>query len=140
MKNDEIIERTCHGQKAEEAVKKFEVELETSKYTVTKLSDVEASSPTTTLYVIGNGFDLAHGVPSSYSKFRDWLGRHSDLRKVLETYIRNDAMEYFGKIRSVVHRDAKWIYSCHDSGGLKAVDAFVKIMGINTDKVTVFRL
>ena len=41
---------------------------------------------------IGNGFDLAHGVPSSYSKFRDWLGRHSELRENLETYIRNDAL------------------------------------------------
>ena len=42
--------------------------------------------------MIGNGSDLAHGVSSSYSKFRDWLGRHSDLRKVLGTYIRNDAL------------------------------------------------
>lgn len=46
----------------------------------------------TLLYVIGNGFDLAHGVPSSYSKFRDWLGKHSNLRKTLETYIKNDAL------------------------------------------------
>ena len=44
------------------------------------------------MYVLGNGFDLAHGVPSSYSKFRDWLGRRSDLRETLETYIRNDAL------------------------------------------------
>lgn len=49
-------------------------------------------------------------------------------------------MEYFEKIRSVVHSDAKWFFSCHDSGGLKAIDAFIKIMGINADKVTVFRL
>ena len=49
-------------------------------------------------------------------------------------------MEYFEKIRSVVHSDAKWIFSCHDSGGLKAVDAFVKIMDISADKVTIFRL
>ena len=49
-------------------------------------------------------------------------------------------MEYFEKIRSVAHSDAKWIFSCHDSGGLKAVDAFAKMMGISADKVTVFRL
>ncbi len=335
-------EQRKQAKKAEEAAKKFEAELETSNYTVIKISDIEVSSPATTLYVIGNGFDLAHGVPSSYSKFRDWLGRRSNLRKTLETYIRNDAlwwnleealadldldmpsmaipemldafgaydpdaqmadyyaaidmamlpvdtitnelpkkfrkwietlrvdssvkplrnvvkpgakylnfnytefaetlygaknvcyihgsrknrkaklilghsykkyvpdvsvkmprfkdgfkrtmvnaafddamvhagwydqvttknsrqiikdnksffdalsdidtiivighslsevdMEYFEKIRSVVHSDAKWIFSCHDSGGLKAVDAFVKIMDISADKVTIFRL
>ena len=67
---------------AEEAAKKFEAELETSKYTVIKISDIEVSSPATTLYVIGNGFDLAHGVPLSYSKFRDWLGRGRILEKL----------------------------------------------------------
>jgi hypothetical protein len=335
-------EQRKQAKKAEEAAKKFEAELETSKYTVIKISDIEVSSPATTLYVMGNGFDLAHGVPSSYSKFRDWIGRRSNLRKTLETYIRNDAlwwnleealadldldmpsmaipemldafgaydsdaqmadyyaaidmamlpvdtitnelpkkfrkwveslrvdssvkplrnvvkpgakylnfnytefaetlygaknvcyihgsrknrkaklilghsykkyvpdvsvkmprfkdgfkrtmvnvafddamvhagwydqvttknsrqiikdnksffdalsdidtiivighslsevdMEYFEKIRSVAHSDAKWIFSCHDSGGLKAVDAFAKMMGISADKVTVFRL
>lgn len=25
------------------------------------------------LYIIGNGFDLAHGIKSSYSNFREWL-------------------------------------------------------------------
>ena len=28
---------------------------------------------TKTLYVIGNGFDLFHGIPSSYSHFYHWL-------------------------------------------------------------------
>lgn len=30
----------------------------------------------TTLYIIGNGFDLFHGVKSSYYKFREYLKRH----------------------------------------------------------------
>lgn len=25
------------------------------------------------LYIIGNGFDIHHGIPSSYSKYREWL-------------------------------------------------------------------
>ena len=25
------------------------------------------------LYIIGNGFDLHHGINSSYRNFRDWL-------------------------------------------------------------------
>ena len=49
-------------------------------------------------------------------------------------------MEYFEKICSEIHSDAKWIFSCHDSGGLKAINAFVKAMAIGTDRVTIFRL
>lgn len=77
---------------AEEAARQFEKELSDSPYITRKTTNIEVSSPATTLYVIGNGFDLAHGVPSSYSKFRDWLGRRSNLRETLETYIRNDAL------------------------------------------------
>ena len=37
-----------------------------------------------TLYIIGNGFDLMHGVKSSYYAFRDSLGKNSRLRPTLE--------------------------------------------------------
>lgn len=43
-----------------------------------------------TLYVIGNGFDLMHRVPSSYYSFRDSLGRHSMLREMLEMTLTPD--------------------------------------------------
>ena len=76
----------------EAATRQFEKELASSPYTIKEIPEIEISVPATTLYVIGNGFDLAHGVPSSYSKFRDWLGRRSELRETLETYIRNDAL------------------------------------------------
>lgn len=49
-------------------------------------------------------------------------------------------MEYFEKICSEIHSDAKWIFSCHDSAGLKAINAFVKTMAIGADRVTLFRL
>lgn len=39
------------------------------------------------LYVIGNGFDLMHGVRSSYYAFRDSLGKENPLRYALETYL-----------------------------------------------------
>ncbi|MEG1972245.1 MAG: bacteriophage abortive infection AbiH family protein, partial [Oscillospiraceae bacterium] len=42
------------------------------------------------LYIIGNGFDLMHGVPSSYYDFRDSLGKRNYLREVLETYLMVD--------------------------------------------------
>ena len=85
-------EKKKQERKAEEDARQFEKELSDSPYAIKEVSDIDVSSPATTLYVIGNGFDLAHGVPSSYSKFRDWLGRRSDLRETLETYIRNDAL------------------------------------------------
>ena len=33
-----------------------------------------------------NGFDLMHGVSSSYYNFRDFLGKESELRKQLEEW------------------------------------------------------
>ena len=39
------------------------------------------------LYVIGNGFDLMHGVRSDYYSFRNSLGKNNSLRNELETYL-----------------------------------------------------
>ena len=49
--------------------------------------EMQSADSNTTLYIIGNGFDLMHGVPSSYYHFRDSMGRHSELRRTLEMYI-----------------------------------------------------
>ena len=38
-------------------------------------------------YIIGNGFDLMHGVKSSYYAFRDSLGKQNSLRNILESYL-----------------------------------------------------
>ena len=38
------------------------------------------------LYILGNGFDLMHGVPSTYYSFRDSLGKSNALRSALETF------------------------------------------------------
>lgn len=42
------------------------------------------------LYILGNGFDLMHGVQSSYYSFRDSLGKKSGLRFRLESYLKSD--------------------------------------------------
>lgn len=39
------------------------------------------------LYIIGNGFDLMHGVRSSYYAFRDSLGKQNPLRHALEHFL-----------------------------------------------------
>lgn len=40
-----------------------------------------------TLLVLGNGFDLMHGVRASYYSFRDSMGKHNELRRTLEEYL-----------------------------------------------------
>ena len=39
-----------------------------------------------TLYMLGNGFDLMHGVKSSYYSFRDSMGKNNAVRVILERY------------------------------------------------------
>lgn len=41
----------------------------------------------TSLFIIGNGFDLMHGVPSSYYNFRDSISKSNRVRITLETFI-----------------------------------------------------
>ena len=55
-----------------------------------KENEVQSAAPNTVLYIIGNGFDLMHGVPSSYYNFRDSMGRRNELREALELYIRKE--------------------------------------------------
>ena len=53
----------------------------------TEMTEIPLADPYTTLFVIGNGFDIMHGVPSSYYNFRDTIGKNNILRFTLETYI-----------------------------------------------------
>ena len=46
------------------------------------------------LYIIGNGFDLYHGLPTSYGHFSDYVKEHdNELAELVEKY-------YFHKINS----------------------------------------
>lgn len=57
-----------------------------------------------TLFIIGNGFDLLHGAKSSYYNFKDFLGKHSELREALEYYI--DKEDIWGDFEdSLAHID-----------------------------------
>lgn len=45
----------------------------------------------TKLYVIGNGFDLWHGIPSSYAQFKEYVRRHNrDLFDAVDMYLPAD--------------------------------------------------
>lgn len=54
-----------------------------------KVIDLSGIKPTSgrTLYVIGNGFDLMHGVQSSYYSFRDSMRKDDWIRDILEVYL-----------------------------------------------------
>lgn len=70
--------------------------------TVISLQNI--SSEGKTLYIIGNGFDLMHGVKSSYRAFRDSMGKNNSLREKLEWYLKSediwaDFEEALGHIR-----------------------------------------
>lgn len=63
-----------------------------SKLSFKQVDKIELSSleTDTSLFVIGNGFDLMHGVPSSYYNFRDSIGKNNTIRFTLETFIHVD--------------------------------------------------
>src|SRR6266700_2751685 len=43
------------------------------------------------LYIIGNGFDLWHGIPSSFAQFKEFVREHdSDLLKAVQDYLPAD--------------------------------------------------
>lgn len=53
-------------------------------------TDLVLKNPSKTLVIIGNGFDIMHGVKSSYWDFQKTLGKNSKLRFYLETYLDTD--------------------------------------------------
>jgi hypothetical protein len=66
--------------------------LPTLPYTQINLSDVQLVNPENVLFIIGNGFDLMHGVRSSYWNFQETLGKNSELRFHLETYLQSEEL------------------------------------------------
>lgn len=86
-------------EKHKEETEAFEQELR--KFALIELSEIPSSS--STLYVIGNGFDLMHGVKSSYYDFGKSLKRNDYLRDALEIALTPDDIwadfeESLGKI------------------------------------------
>jgi hypothetical protein len=49
------------------------------------------------LYIIGNGFDLWHGIPCNYWQFKEFVRGHDpDLLKAVESYLPAD--EYWSDL------------------------------------------
>lgn len=80
--------KACRQQRRKDAETKL-LEDVLREFHVVNMKDIP-SDPEHTLFIIGNGFDLMHGVKSSYKNFRDSMGKHSDLRIALERYLKAD--------------------------------------------------
>ena len=65
----------------------MESDIAMKKFRTLSIDEVAKQIEPPVLYIIGNGFDLMHGVRSRYTDFRDALGRDSDLLYTLETFI-----------------------------------------------------
>lgn len=62
-----------------------------SQWETVSIKDISVN-PSNVLYMIGNGFDLMHGVKSTYRDFERTLGKNNPLRYALETYLRTDSL------------------------------------------------
>lgn len=80
LRKQEEIENTIWQEKKQKDLVTFEEALK--HYKLVSIKDIKPSP--NTLYIIGNGFDLMHRVPSSFYSFRDSLGKHNSLRNMLE--------------------------------------------------------
>ena len=79
--------RSWQEHKEAEAIT-FQQELKA--WDVVSLAEAAPSPDDKVLYIIGNGFDLMHGVKSRYYDFNKSLGKHSRLRFYLEHYLKAD--------------------------------------------------
>ena len=77
---------------AKKAAEEKETKILLDKFTFPqiKINDIALYNPSKTLIVIGNGFDIMHGVKSSYWDFQKTIGKNSLLRFYLETYLDTD--------------------------------------------------
>lgn len=87
---------------AKRSAKEHEFHQRLLAWRVLSIPDIH-TDPAHTLYIIGNGFDLMHGVHSSYVDFEKKLGKRNALRHELQTYLKSrniwaDFEESLGRI------------------------------------------
>lgn len=89
------------------------------------------------ILVIGNGFDLAHGIPTSYQDFANWLLK--DLSKsFLNTIVNNQEMSEFTEEMYNKFGNGKYIYNKHLHENDKLYPLFSHFQEKDLDKITAF--
>lgn len=82
-----VAEELERHRKWEEDERKLEELLSSLPFKQTSLDNLDFLHPDKALVVIGNGFDIMHGVKSSYWDFQKTIGKNSSLRFEMETYL-----------------------------------------------------
>lgn len=98
-KNKEIQQK-----QAETDEKELGKILESIPFPQIQFNSLTIDNPLHTLVVLGNGFDIMHGVKSSYWDFQKTLGKNNSLRFNLETYLNTNDLwsnleESLGKLQ-----------------------------------------
>lgn len=70
----------------QKAAEQQQFEDKLSTYQMVSIPDIRLK-PDHTLYILGNGFDMMHGVKSSYYDFAATIGKNNSLRFCMETYL-----------------------------------------------------
>ena len=91
-------------EKARLEERELEEILETIPLPHIQFNSLTIDNPLHTLVVLGNGFDIMHGVKSSYWDFQKTLGKNNSLRFNLETYLNTNDLwsnleESLGKLQ-----------------------------------------
>lgn len=86
--------RKHHFEQERKEKERIETELELKQFLSAlpfrqaEIIEIIPADPDRTLFIIGNGFDIMHGIPSRYYDFRDSLKENDIVKSTLETYIR----------------------------------------------------
>ena len=105
----------------QEKQKELQVLLQILPFKQIEKAEISLTDSNTSLFIVGNGFDLMHGVPSGYHNFRDSMGRHDELRNALEMYIRKEDL-WADFEESLAHLD--------DEAMLGTVNDWMDIFGV----------
>lgn len=83
----EALDKEERQKKWEADEKELERIIKTLPFPHVSVNEMALENPSSALVIIGNGFDLMHGVKSSYWEFQKTIGKNSPLRFYMETYL-----------------------------------------------------
>ena len=87
LARQEALNKEKQRKKWEVDEKELEQIIKSIPFQHVSVNEMKFENPSSTLVVIGNGFDQMHGVKSSYWDFQKTIGKNSSLRFYLEKYL-----------------------------------------------------
>ena len=83
----EILENVKRQKKWAKEEKEIEQLIKKLSISQISIKNMVFENPSESLVIIGNGFDLMHGVESSYWNFQKTIGKNTSFRFYMETYL-----------------------------------------------------